>query len=242
MACARFPSAIGARDCGKTTHPRCWRLTAAWFWSRLSNASIRIRICTICSSGPWITSMPTSRACARSTISSGNWRACSVFPINSARQNNRFAKCWAPSRHQGMTSLRGWHPTQVRCHRRRKVGFHRRGNRRKGGGRSRPRRAVPSLLGLRVLTSFACGPGGAALPGPGGAALPGLRKGRVPPPGEPAKGKRTIPTKESRSVPAWASRSHLFRLRPRRCRPTLPRRRRYTWTLSGRRARGPRGS
>ena len=45
-----------------------------------------------------------------------------------------------------------------------KVGFHRRGNRRKGGERFGPRRAVPSPLGLHVLISFACVPGGAALP------------------------------------------------------------------------------
>ena len=77
--------------------------------------------------------------------------------------------------------------------------------------KSKKSRSVP--LGPDVLISFACGPGGAALPGR-------LQKGGVPPPGEPAKGTRTIQSKKSRSVPTWSQRSHLFRLRPRRCRPT----------------------
>jgi hypothetical protein len=94
-----------------------------------------------------------------------------------------------------------------------KVGFHRRGNRRKGGERSRPRKAVPSPLVPKFPPLSPAAP-----------AVPPYHaeKGRVPPPGEPAKGTRTIPPKKGRSVPTWSPSSHLFRLRPRRCRPTTP--------------------
>jgi hypothetical protein len=55
---------------------------------------------------------------------------------------------------------------------------------------------VPTFLGLHVLVSFACALGESALPfmgsaGHGGPALP-FEAGRVPPPGEPAKGERTV--------------------------------------------------
>ena len=45
-----------------------------------------------------------------------------------------------------------------------KVGFHHRGNRRKGGERFEPRRDVSHPIGLRVLISFACALGESALP------------------------------------------------------------------------------
>jgi hypothetical protein len=45
------------------------------------------------------------------------------------------------------------------------VGFHHRGNRAKGGRTILPKRSRSVPLGLSVLISFACGPGGAALPG-----------------------------------------------------------------------------
>jgi hypothetical protein len=105
------------------------------------------------------------------------------------------------------------------------------------------------------------------IPPPRKGRVPLPRKGRVPPPGEPAKGGRTNWTKESCSLPTWAQGSHLFRLRPRRCRPTwlalasfacgpgsaaLPGLRSslspaapavlHYWTFSDRRAKGLRGS
>ena len=77
------------------------------------------------------------------------------------------------------------------------------------------KRDVPTFLGLRVLTSFACALGESALPfmGSAGRGPPTCRhrrewlrhgesaKGRVQPPGEPVKGGRTVETK--RDVPAF---------------------------------------